>query len=104
SILWLEALHRRLNLPIIFTEIGYLSIAGTNHSPTNWANDGPTDVQEQATCYQAVFEVFQGKPWWHGVFWWSWSTDPNQGGLTDRTYAIHGKPAETILTAYFSAK
>lgn len=102
SVFLLDALSKHWNRPIIFTEIGYLSVEGTNRSPSYWALDGATSLQEQADCYQAVFEVFQDKPWWQGVFWWSWSTDPNQGGTTDRGYTGHGKPAENILKMYYA--
>jgi hypothetical protein len=97
----LEGLASKWKKPIIFTEIGYLSVAGTNRSPSIWNIEGATDLQEQADCYRAIFEVFQGKSWWHGVFWWSYSIDPNQGGPADRTYSPHNKPAEQILRAYY---
>lgn len=102
--LLLESLSKRWNRPIIFTEIGYLSVDGANRAAGYWAMDGATDVQEQADCYQAVFEVFQDKPWWQGVFWWSWSVDPNQGGPADRTYTAHNKPAGQILQRYFASQ
>ncbi len=98
----LDWLANRWQKPIIFTEVGYLSVAGTNRNPWNWALDGPTDMQEQANCYRALFETFQDKPWWHGVFWWSWSIDPNQGGPAERGFTAHGKLAEDVLKAYFS--
>ncbi len=101
--LLLDWLANHWQKPIIFTEVGYLSVAGTNRNPWNWSLDGPTDMQEQADCYQALFEVFQDKPWWHGVFWWSWSIDPNQGGPTERGFTAHGKLAEEVLKAYFKA-
>ena len=93
----LENLSNRWKRPIIITELGYLSIDGAARVPGYWGLDGATDVQEQADCYQAFFDVFEGKPWLQGVFWWSYSTKPDQGGLTDRTYTPHNKPAEKIL-------
>jgi hypothetical protein len=102
--LLLDSLAKRWNRPIIFTEIGYLSVDGSNRAPGYWALDGPIDLQEQADCYQAVFEVFQEKTWWQGVFWWSWSVDPKQGGLSDRTYTARNKPAGEILKRYFEGQ
>jgi hypothetical protein len=97
----LDQLAARWQMPIIFTEVGYMSVDGSNRLPGHWQLDGPTDPQEQADCYQAIFEVFSGKSWWKGVYWWSLDTNPNQGGLADRSYSPHGKPAETILRRYF---
>ncbi len=89
--------------PLILTEVGYLSVDATNIFPGNWSMGGATDLQEQAESYEALFLAFQGKPWWRGVFWWSLSTNPNQGGAADRSYTFHDKPAEAVLRRYFGA-
>lgn len=31
-------------------------------------------LQEQANCYEAVFEKFYQHDWFAGVFWWLWRT------------------------------
>ena len=103
ALILMENLAKQWNLPIIITEVGYMSVDGTNRVPGYWALDGDIDLQEQADCYQSVFEAFEGKSWWGGVFWWSYSTDPNQGGAEDRSYSPHNKPAENILREYFQA-
>ena len=102
---FLEALRTMLPdgcKPLIVTEAGYMSVDGTNILPGDWSLQGPLDHQEQADAYQALFESFQGHDWWQGVFWWSLSTDPNQGGADDRAYSFHDKPAEAVLTRFFS--
>jgi hypothetical protein len=100
----LEALSKHWQRPIIITELGYLSIDGAARAPGYWGLDGATDVQEQADCYQAFFDVFADKPWLQGVFWWSYSTKPDQGGPNDRTYTPHNKPAEKILRLYYGQR
>jgi glycosyl hydrolase family 113 len=97
----LDQLAAKWQKPIIFTEIGYLSVDGANRFPGYWQLDGATDPQEQADAYRAIFEVFSGKSWWKGAFWWSLDTNPEQGGLEDRGYSPHGKPAEDILRAWY---
>lgn len=98
----LETLSRRWDKPIIFTEIGYRSLEGANLAPWDWRTQGLVDLQEQADCYLAFFNTFWGKrEWFHGVFWWVWSTDPDQGGPQDTGYTPHGKPAEAILREFF---
>ena len=63
-----EEVSRRFNKPVIFTEIGYRSLDGTNKAPGLWREKkGTIDLQEQADTYQAVFEVFWGKPWLAGI-------------------------------------
>jgi hypothetical protein len=97
----LDQLAARWHMPILFTEIGYMSVDGANRLPGYWQLDGATDPQEQADAYRAIFEVFSGKSWWKGAFWWSLDTNPRQGGLADRGYSPHGKPAEDVLRAWY---
>jgi len=97
----LENLSSQHNRPIIFTEIGYRSVDGTNRHPWEWQAGGTVDLQEQADCYRAALETFWGKPWFRGIYWWYWSTDPNQGGPEDTDYTPHNKPAETVLRNYY---
>ncbi len=98
---YLGWLAERWNRPLILTEVGYMSVDGTNMLPGDWSLQGELDHQEQADAYQAVFESFQRRNWWQGVFWWSLSTDPNQGGANDSGYSFHDKPAEAVLTRFF---
>jgi hypothetical protein len=97
----LDKLAARWNKPILFTEVGYLSVDGSNRLPGVWQLDGATDVEEQAQGYQAIFDVFSGKSWWKGAYWWSYDTNPNQGGPDDRSYTPHGKPAEDVLRRWY---
>jgi len=101
TVAYLGWLSTRWNKPIILTEAGYMSVDGTNVLPGDWSNPGHLDDEEQADAYEALFEAFEGHDWWRGVFWWSLSTDPNQGGANDRGYSFHDKPAEDVLRRYF---
>ncbi len=100
-IVLLENLSRRYGRPVIFTEIGYRSVDGANRAPWDWQRDGTIDLQEQADCYQAVFESFWDQPWFLGVYWWMWWTDPSIGGPADDSYTLYGKPAEQILRVWY---
>ena len=99
----LENLSKQYNRPVIFTEIGYRSIDGANQRPWEWQSGGILDLQEQADCYHAVLETFWNKAWFRGIYWWYWSTNPNQGGVTDKDYTPFNKPAETIMKGYYLA-
>jgi hypothetical protein len=103
AVFLLDQLAARWQKPVIFTELGYLSVDGTNRLPGYWWLDGPTDPQEQADAYEAVFQTFGGKSWWKGMFLWSLDTNPSQGGLEDRSYTPHGKPAEDVIRRYYGA-
>ena len=87
---------------VIFTEVGYQSLDGTNKTP--WWRDPVTndlDPAEQADCYDALLSVCEQRSWWLGAFWWNWETDPDAGGLADPDFTPHNKPAELVLRAYY---
>ncbi|OGO32724.1 MAG: hypothetical protein A2Z29_07885 [Chloroflexi bacterium RBG_16_56_11] len=101
----LENLSKKFNRPVIISEIGYLSTDGTNKVPADFKalRQAPIDLQEQADCYQAVFETLWGKPWLKGIFWWQWFANRpfGHGGPYDPTETPYGKPAEEVLKKYY---
>ncbi len=98
----LGKLSQQWNRHIIVTEIGYRSIDGINQM-ADTTGTPVLDLQEQADCYQAMFNAFQGQKWWQGVYWWNWTIDPKQGGPANTDFTANNKPAENILRFYFGA-
>ncbi len=89
-------LHRAYGKPVLFTEIGYRSGDGTNRAPWDWQSAMSADPEEQADCYAAMYEVWNGESeWMKGPFWWAWDVDPPAAG--DTGYSPRGKPAEQVL-------
>jgi len=88
--------------PILFTEIGYRSVDGTTMKPWDWQSEGEVDLREQAIAYLAAFFNTYKSPWLSGIFWWTWSTDPREGGFRDDGYTPHRKPAEKILRFWYN--
>ena len=86
---------------ILFTEIGYRSQDGANQHPWDYQIGGVVDLQEQADTYQAAFESIFDQSWFAGMYWWSWGTEPFEGGPCDDGYSPHDKPAEDILRAWY---
>lgn len=87
---------------IIFTEIGYQSREGASQTPWGVKSE-KIDFEEQAHCYQAVFDSLSGRKWWHGIFWWNWMIKFAQGGANDNGYTASRKPAEDILRSHYGA-
>eukprot|EP01121_Diplochlamys_sp_Union-15-3_P012301 TRINITY_DN3669_c0_g1_i1.p1 TRINITY_DN3669_c0_g1~~TRINITY_DN3669_c0_g1_i1.p1 ORF type:complete len:363 (+),score=51.36 TRINITY_DN3669_c0_g1_i1:18-1106(+) len=109
-ILLLEQWSKKYNKSVLFTEVGYCSAFRSHAHP--WAMelvDGEdcsvwylcVDLKEQANCYTALLESFTSLPWWEGVFWWLWRTDPSDGGTSDPGFSPVGKPAEKIITDWY---
>jgi hypothetical protein len=89
------------NKKILFTEIGYRSQDGANQHPGDYQTAGAIDLLEQADAYQAAFESVFHQPWFAGMYWWSWGTDPLEGGPSDDGFTPHDKPAEDILRSWY---
>jgi hypothetical protein len=82
--------------PLVFTEIGYRSLDGTNSAPWDWGKTAAADPGEQADCYAAMYDVWSKESaWFRGPFWWAW--DVNAPAMGDNGYNPRGKPAEDVL-------
>ena len=86
--------------PVLFTEIGYRSVAGANKAPWDYSQTGRPDTAEQANCYDAAFDVWSKESsWMRGTFWWAWPVDAANPADTD--YSPRGKPAGEALTGWY---
>ncbi len=94
----LSAQQARLNLPFIFTEIGYTSQNGTNTNPWNYNISDKLDLQEQKDCYQALTEEWLDDELLSGIFFYDWF---GYGGPTDLGYTLRQKPALQIAKQWF---
>lgn len=100
---YIERWQLEINKPVIFTEIGYQSVNGTNMQPWNSSlvDVGEVDLQEQADCYEAALNALSQRQWFYGFYWWYWQANPNAGGEFDRDYSPQNKPAEDILKKWY---
>jgi len=90
------------DMTVIFTEVGYQSVDGTNQTP--WWTDPAShalDMTEQAECYEALLSQCKQRHWWLGAFWWNWETNPDAGGDSDPYWTPQNKPAEETLRDYY---
>ncbi|MEJ2281579.1 MAG: hypothetical protein P8X97_06690 [Candidatus Bathyarchaeota archaeon] len=95
---WLSS----VNKPVIFTEIGYRSGDGTNIAPANYWLEMSIDLQEQVDCYEAAFQTLWNRNWFYGFYWWTWIYDPMQGGIDDSNHTPQNKPAQELITQWYS--
>jgi len=99
----IEALQQTYGKKVIFTEIGYRSIAGAAIEPWNWTVRRRLDLQEQADSYEALFRTFWHQPWFAGLYIWKWRPDHlRAGGASDDQFSPQNKPAETVLARWFN--
>ena len=98
----LTQFEQSVNKPILFTEIGYRSVDNAHTAPWNSSMGGNYNPTEQANDYNALMGYWNNYPWVQGVFWWDWDTNPNAGGSGDTGYTVQNKPAQQVLTQWFT--
>ena len=101
----MDNLRATWDRPILFTEIGYRSIAGGAVEPWNFDVQAAVDVQEQADAYEAMFRVFWERDWFAGLFIWEWDADVRLGDdlSDDDDYLPQTKPAQQVMSRWFGA-
>jgi len=97
---WLQT--KKVDKPVVFTEIGYCSADGTNTQP--WAtlsnaSDAVVDQQEQADALDAMLVACTAYPWFKGLYWWSYFPQDRWSPLG---YTIRGKKAEEIFEGWLN--
>jgi len=100
---WQEPLvkfSRARELPLVFTEIGYPSLDGTNIYPWDETRQEAVDLEEQLLCYQAFVAAWDGHPALRGVYFWNWF---GPGGTEDGDYSPRGKLAAAEIRRWYSA-
>lgn len=97
----IEAVHRRFDRPVIFTEIGFVNTRAPWKEP--WKGDrGEPEFEHQVRAFEVMFQALAGKPWCRGIYWWKWSSHPERyGGARDVSHIINGKPVELVLAKWF---
>ena len=103
----LEAISKKYNRPILFTEMGYKSTPDSAIEPWQWIEQidhktYPISVETQANCYQAFFNTVWQQAWFAGVHIWQYRSD-NVGDdrYNNLDFTPQGKPAERVIARGF---
>ena len=86
--------------PLVLTEVGYLSRAGSAVDPWNYTRGAPVDGAAQRRAYAAFAAAWERTGQLGGVFFWNYNGD---GGPRDRDYTPRGKPAAKVVRRFFGA-
>src|SRR5262249_51030732 len=75
---------------VLFPEVGYASVEGTNIDPGSPSSHTP-DAQAQANAFNAFFHVMssEGGSWFKGAEIWQWD---GQNAASPASYSPEGKP------------
>lgn len=102
----LEAFHRRVEKPIIFTEIGYGSVSGAAARPWEAERTAPVNLEIQRRCYEAIAQTFSDAEWLEGVYWWKWfsAASSRADGYDHDPFSPRNKPAEQVIEAWYGGQ
>ncbi len=98
--------QRKINRPILFTEVGWPSLEGCAKAPWDYTVSARPDPVTQDLCFQAFFRTWRNEPasTVAGVLIWEWRSHPGQkGGPEDTSYIPIGKPAMKTIQAFFQS-
>jgi hypothetical protein len=98
----LRALHERTDTPVLFTEMGYRSVAFAGREPWRWPEENPSEPPApdvQARCYRAFFATFAPESWFAGAIVWKWH--PESESRRPTGFTPQNKPAEHVLRRWF---
>ncbi|PWT87545.1 MAG: hypothetical protein C5B54_12175 [Acidobacteria bacterium] len=87
--------------PVLFTEIGYHATDGAGMGTHE---DDFTSYNErlQADCYRLAMETYWNEPWFYGMYWWKWFSDPTDAGKDADLHSPHGRMAERVIQEWYS--
>ena len=102
-----KALHAATNMPIVFSELSYRSVAGNNINPEAWqaTSNDVFDPQEQANCYDGFMQVwrYEHQPWMLGVLWWQWTIEANPPRAKSVDQSPQRLAAQAVMTRWFTS-
>ncbi|MFH1784647.1 MAG: hypothetical protein ABH868_07165 [bacterium] len=100
----IEQWQKKMNQPVIFTEIGYASSTGAAKEPWEHMPGKYADTKLQEACYEALYQTFWDEPWFAGLYWWMWGGSVKIGGENHRGFSPQNKPAEETIRTWYGKK
>ena len=103
----MEGIARASGKPVVFTEVGYRSVATAAREPWAWASRDVTETPDaamQADLYRAFFAAVWPQPWFGGAV--VWKTEPaaeQREGRHAVDFSPQGKPAARVLRRAWTA-
>ena len=95
------AFVKKMNKPLLFTEVGWCNLANAAHEPWDYTRtEVPIDLDLQKRLYEGFFRSWHGHPNLGGFMIWEWTC--GDGGPKNRGYTPEGKPAEAVLRQWLA--
>lgn len=99
----LNKFSKQMNKKIIFTEIGYRSIAECVTKPWESSVNSPYNPKAQLMAYTALFNNVWNEVWFGGLFLWKWHhNDTEIDDSQNKRFTPQGKPAEQFVREFWA--
>ena len=98
----IEKVTSTFNKPLVFTEIGFRSVTAPWKNPHAEANGRAFSDEDQALCYEVIFEGINEMPWCKGILWWKWPSYLDYQGRQNTSFTPNNKSAEKVVRQWFS--
>lgn len=99
-----EKISNKFGKPLVFTEVGFRSVADTWKTPHAEADGRPYDPECQRICYEVLLEGIHKKDWVNGLFIWKWPSYLDYQAHNPVGFTPSGKPAEQVVKRWFEDK
>ena len=97
----ISKVHKNFQKPVVFTEIGFRSIAAPWIHPHAEGDDSYNETH-QDRCYQVIMEGVKDEDWYGGILWWKFPSYLRYGGAKNTSYTPNNKLAEETISQWFS--
>jgi hypothetical protein len=97
-----EVVQKKYGKPVLLTEVGFASVAGSHKEPWSEPRRAP-DWEHQRKCYEALYAAFWGKSWFYGMYPWKLSAHGDVGP-EDRSLTPWRKPAMEVMGRYYRGR
>ncbi len=100
----IEKVHTKYNLPVVFTEIGFKSIASPWIAPHKDADEQDYNEDSQRRCYEVMIKAMADEPWIKGVYLWKWPSYMDFSKEYTKDFNPCNKQAEKTISKWFLEK
>ncbi|SRX74408.1 glycoside hydrolase family 113 [Aequorivita antarctica] len=100
----LKSVSEKENKKILFAEYGYRSVDFSGKEP--WKSDrsmNSVNLEAQSNSLEGLYKALWQEDWFAGGFLWKWFIEHKSvGGLENNQFTPQNKPAQKVVTAFYS--
>jgi hypothetical protein len=96
----LEALSKKHNRPVLFTEYGYRNVDYTTAEPWKEMDEARNDAA-QANALEGLYQSFAYRKWFAGGYLWKWYVDSGRHNRREIDFTPQNKSGEKVVETWY---